>query len=163
MLNYRRGVLALVGGGTLALTSIAGLGRPAQAATGAEILVPISFTTSGAHVLPRTITAGDCRQVGENQASSLLPSYLTIEKSATIANLYTITWNATLYTVSTISGDVWHAKFVFRSAAGPIITVRFDSPSMGTHGPIYYQASQDIPLTADEANNIRFVDWVGDC
>jgi hypothetical protein len=163
MLKYRRSVPALVGGGILALTSIAGLGRPAQAATGAEILVPISFNASGAHVLPRTITAGDCRQVGENQAASLLPSYLTIEKSATIQNLYTITWNATLYTVSTISGDVWHAKFVFRSAAGPIITIRFDSPSMGTHGPIYYQASQDIPLTADQANNITFVDWIGDC
>jgi hypothetical protein len=163
MFKFRRGASALIGGATLALASVVALGSPAEAATGALILDPIDFNVSTAHVLPQTIKAGDCRQVGENQASSLLPSYLTIEKSATIQNLYTITWNATLYTVSTNFGDVWHAKFVFRNNAGPLFTLHFDSPSMGPHRMYYFQQSQEMPLTADQANGIRFVDWVGDC
>jgi hypothetical protein len=164
MFKFRRSASALIGGGMLALTSIVGLGGPAQATTGAEILVPISFSVSGAHVLPRTFTAGDCRQVGQNQAGSLLPSYLTIKKSATIQDLYTITWNATLYTVSTSVGDIWHQKFVFRNSAGPVATVGFDGPQMFEEGSIHYsQASKDLPLTADQANSITFVDWIGDC
>jgi hypothetical protein len=164
MLKYRRGASALIGVGALALTSVVGLGGPAQAATGAEILVPIKFNVPGAHVLPETFKAGDCRQVGQNEAGSQLPSYLTVEKSATIENLYTITWNATLYTVSTNFGDLWHQKFVFRNADGPIAAITFDGPVMTTSGRrYYYQESKNLPLSADQANNITFVDWVGDC
>jgi hypothetical protein len=162
MFKFRRSASALIGGGALALTSIVGLGSPAQAASGAEILVPISFSVSGAHVLPRTFTAGDCRQVGQNQAGGQIPSYLTIEKSATIQNLYTITWNATLYTISTILGDVWNQKFVFRNSAGPVITIPFNGYDVW-EDVTYVQASQDISLTSDQANSITFVDWTGTC
>jgi hypothetical protein len=163
MFKYRRGAAALIGGGTLALTSIVGLGTPAQAATGAVILVPITFTTSAAHVLPVSFKAGDCRQVGQNEAASHLPSYLTIVKSATIQNLYTITWNATLYTVSTHLVDIWHQKFVFRSAAGPIASLTFDGPQMMDGRIIFHQESKNLSVPQDQANSITFVDWIGDC
>jgi hypothetical protein len=163
MFKFRRSASALIGGGALALTSIVGLGSPAQAASGAEILVPISFSDSGGHVLPRTFTAGDCRQVGQNQAGSQLPSYVTVERSATTQDLYTITWNAALYTVSTHTGDYWHQKFVFRNSAGPVAAISFDGPVMVTGRMYYPQVSKGLPLTADQANSITFVDWIGDC
>jgi hypothetical protein len=163
MFRFRRSASALIGGGTLALTSIVGLGTPAQATTGAEILVPITF--SGSHVLPWSFKAGDCHQVGQNEAPSQLPSTITIEKSTAFPNLYTITWNGTLYTDRTFSGDVWHQKFVFRNSDGPIAAINFDkAPIMAITGHIYYyQESKDLPLTPDKANSITFVDWIGDC
>jgi hypothetical protein len=162
MLKFKLSACTLLGGAALALTSVVGLGSPAQAATGAEILVPITFTP-GAYVLPQTFTAGDCRQIGANQQGSQVPSYLTIEKSTTISDLYTVTWHASLYTVSTISGDVWHPKFVFRSYDGPIRTITPEgSPSMGS-GIYHFSTSVDVPLTEAQANSIRFVDWIGDC
>jgi hypothetical protein len=164
MTKHRRSMSALIGGGTLALTSIVGLGTPAQAATGAVILVPITFSATGAHVLPVSFKAGDCHQVGQNEAGSRQPSYLVIDKSATSPNLYTITWNATLYTDTTQSGDVWHQKFVFRSTAGPVTTVLFDGPWMVKADQLYpWQASKQIAVTPDQANSITFVDWIGDC
>ncbi len=161
---FKRSVFTLLGGAALALTSVVGLGGPAQAATGGEILVPISFTP-GAYVLPETFSAGDCRQIGANQQDTQVPAYLTIEKSATISDLYTVTWHAAVYTVSTWAGDVWHPKFVFRSYDGPVRTLVFpDSPSMGSHSGVYrFSYSLNVPLTADQANAIHFVDWIGDC
>jgi hypothetical protein len=163
MFKFRRGAAALVGGGTLALTSIVGLGTPAQAATGAVILVPITFTTSGSYVLPLTFKAGDCRQYGQDQAAHQPASFLTVEKSATTQNLYTITWNATLSTQTSPLGDVWHQKFVFRSAAGPVTSINFDSFTIGSGHIYFYEDSAPLLLTPEQANSITFVDWIGDC
>jgi hypothetical protein len=161
MSKYRRAASMLLGGATLALTSVVGLGGSAQATTGAEILVPIAFP--GAYALPRTFTAGDCRQVGQNQAGSQIPSLLTITKSTTIQDHYTIAWYGTLYTVQTLRWDVWHAKFTFRSSSGPLFTIAFEGPVM-REGTIYHVSnSADVVLTADEASQIHFVDWIGDC
>jgi hypothetical protein len=161
---FKRSALALLGGAALALTSVVGLGSPAQAATGAQILVPITFAP-GAYVLPDSFSAGDCRQVGADQQATQIPAYLTIEKSTTASDLYTVTWHAAVYTVSTLAGDVWHPKFVFRSYDGPIRTMVFpDSPSMGSGSGVYhFTRSMSVPLTADQANAVHFVDWIGDC
>jgi hypothetical protein len=159
---FKRSACTLLGGAALALTSVVGLGSPAQAATGALILDPMTFTPGTTHVLPQTVVAGDCRETGENQGGTLSPSNLVIQ-NASVPNLYTITWNATLYTVDTSYGDKWHAKFVFRDASGPIFAVLFDGPSMGQDK--IYQTSQsvDVPLSPDQVSRVRFVDWIGDC
>ncbi len=159
---FKRSAFMLLGGAALALTSVVGLGGPAQAATGGLILDPITFTP-GTHVLPQTVVAGDCRMIGQNQAPAQIPSDLTIANGS-VPNLYTVTWHATLYTVDTTYGDVWHAKFVFRDAAGPIFTVSFDAPPLYKQGQIYHSTqSVDVPLSPDQVSRVRFVDWIGDC
>jgi hypothetical protein len=167
MFKYRRNASVLIGGGLLALTSVVALGGPAQAQRAGVILVPVNFSASAAWVLPLSFKAGDCHQVGQNEQNSNIPSFLVIDKSATTPNLYTITWRGTLYTDFTTNQDVWHQSFVFRSADGPITTVNFDGPPMGVNGAfgaIYYtNQSRALPLTSDQANKIRFVDWIGDC
>jgi hypothetical protein len=160
---FKRSAFILLGGAALALTSVVGLGSPAQAATGALILDPISLTPGTTHVLPQTISAGECRQVGENQGSSQIPSYFTVTKSATIANLYTFTWNPTLYTNHTYDNDVWHAKFVFRNAAGPSLSLNFDGPNMSSDVVYHPSMSANFVMTQAQADSITFVDWIGDC
>jgi hypothetical protein len=167
MHKYRRSASVFIGGGMLALTSVVGFGGPALAQRAGVILVPIDFSVSGAYALPVSFKAGDCHQVGQNEQNSNIPSYLTVVKSTTTPNLYTITWHGTLYTDFTTNQDVWHQSFVFRSAAGPITNVNFDGPPMGINGAfgeIYYtNQSRGLALTPDQANSIRFVDWIGDC
>jgi hypothetical protein len=161
MHKYRRTASMFLGGATLALTSIVGLGGPARAATGGEILVPLALP--GAVTLPETFKAGDCRQVGENDAGSLIPSRITVEPSATIQDHYTVRWYGTLYTQKTHSLDYWHAKFTFRAYSGPIFSIFFDGPPMVEDKVVQTEQSADVVVPADQASQIHFVDWIGDC
>ncbi len=160
---FKRSAFTLLGGAALALTSVVGLGSSAQAATGALILDPVRLTPGTTHVLPQTISAGECRQVGENQGGAYIPSYFTIEKSTTVANLYTFTWNPTLYTNHTYDHDVWHAKFVFRTPDGPGLSLHFDGPEMDSDVVYRPSMSANFVMTQAQADSIRFVDWIGDC
>jgi hypothetical protein len=161
MSPYRRIASMLLGGATLALTSIVGLSGTAQAATGAVILVPI--TVPGTYALPITFMAGDCGQVGQDQEGSQDPSLLIIEKSTTIQDHYTVRWHGTLFTTQTHRVDVWHQKFTFRTTAGPVFSLNFDGPIMVPGTTYHASGSANIVLTPEQASQIRFVDWIGDC
>jgi hypothetical protein len=154
----------LSGSVLLALLATVGIGSPAHAATGEEAGVPMTFTVPGTSVLPVTFTAGDCRQVGHNQAPGLTPSSLSVQKSSQIQNLYSITWNATLYTIHTWDQDKWHATFIFRDAAGnSIFSLKMDGPGMAQGYMYPYSASVNVSVAESQANTITKVDWLGDC
>jgi hypothetical protein len=160
MYKYRRTGSTLLGCATLALTSIVGFGGPAQAATGAEILVPLAFP--GAVTLPQTFKAGDCRQVGEEDADGQIPSRIVVEPS-TIQDHYTVRWYGTLYTEKTHSLDYWHAKFTFRAYSGPIFSIFFEGPPMVEDKVVQTEQSAEVVVPAEQASQIHFVDWIGDC
>jgi hypothetical protein len=146
----------------LALVATVGVSSPAWAALGEEANVPFSMTP-GKYVLPVTLTAGDCREVGNNQTPTYVPSDLTVQPSGT-PGLYSITWNATLYTVHTYYHDQWHATFVVRTSTGEeAFELHMDGPNMGNNHTYQYSATQTVTVSADQAASINRVDWIGDC
>ncbi|WP_214412031.1 hypothetical protein [Sphaerisporangium fuscum] len=162
-----KGKLAALAGAFVALGVV--LPGAAQAATGNNLNVP--FADQYSH-LPRTIVAGDCRETGLNQEPDLAHSYIRLLPPNATGNSEYI-WKSTVYTVKSTTGDVWHATFVFKTAAGtPVLTVKADGPRMAPGWvrkklglPFYYDETRGgtVNITQAQYNSIALVDWSGDC
>ncbi|MCK2218658.1 hypothetical protein MF672_033405 [Actinomadura sp. ATCC 31491] len=156
-----RRLILTVAGAFLLVAAL--LPAAAQAAGGSSTGIPFSYQgVKGVSVLPVTFTAGDCRQTGLNQTPNLAASLVQVEPP--VNGRATVRWKGTLYTVSSRSGDVWHARFVFRDAFGQdVLTVRFDFGQMWP-GTIYHSNSvAQVDLSQAQWDSITFSDWFGDC
>jgi hypothetical protein len=137
----------------------------ASAAVGRSLAVPFANEYS---YLPRTLVAGDCRQIGLNQDPPFHSSYVRLEPPG--AGLYArFTWNFSIYTVDTFWGDVWHATFLFKNASGGTLSiVKYDGPKMGDEGTIEQRMARgwrSFPIRMDQSTyeTVAQVDWIGDC
>jgi hypothetical protein len=139
------------------------LSGAAQAAGGSSLGIPFSYQgVKGVSVLPVTFTAGDCRQTGLNQTPNLAASLVQVEPP--VNGSATVRWRGTLYTIASRSGDVWHARFVFRNGFGEnVLTVRLDFGEMWP-GTVYHSDSvTQVALSQAQWDSITFSDWFGDC
>jgi hypothetical protein len=165
-MKTKRGLTAVAGACIAVGVFMPGM---AQAATGSYLNVP--FSDQYSH-LPQTIVAGDCRETGQNQEPDLAHATIRLLPPNSAGTTDWV-WSSTLYTVHSNSYDVWHAKFVFKNAAGnPVLTVKSDGPKrvvgwvrkkLGQ--PFYYSPTTpgSVQLTAAQYNSITSVDWYGDC
>jgi hypothetical protein len=158
--NIKRRIAAIAGSCAVLVGLSAGV---AQAAGGASFGIPFAYqNVRGVSVLPVTFTAGDCRQTGLNQTPNL-PASL-VEMQAPQDGQTWVKWRATLYTVSSHSGDVWHAKFVFRnSGGGTVLTVTMDGDQMWPGTRYFTNVWKQVNLTQAQWDSIAFSDWYGDC
>lgn len=161
----------VIGGALLATSAIVGGVGPAQAAVNTEPNVPFTIDASGSAgvgVLPVTLTAGDCREVGKNQTPDLSASSIALTHDTRTGfgnNIFDVIWRYDLYTVSTWGDDVWHGWFTFKtSPSDPGFQVHFDGPPMGTGpGTSTGTLTTFVALTTDQASTIHYVDFGGDC
>ncbi|MEU4224091.1 hypothetical protein AB0F17_07335 [Nonomuraea sp. NPDC026600] len=134
----------------------------AQAASGSSL--GVGFTGRGVRgisVLPRTFTAGDCRQIGQNQ-HEFFAAEINLEPPQ--SGQSRAFWQGNLYTVSTVFTDTWHGKWLYRNASGgTVATVTMDGPEMLEGIILFIRQETHVALTQEQWDSIAFVDWYGDC
>ncbi len=174
MFTKKRRLSVLVGGILLAVVATLAPGAPAQAAGGSSLGVPFVYQPQqidGLSVLPRTFTAGDCRLEGLNQTDDFRADIEVAggaefyDANDVLRIQLRLTWHATVYTISTWFGDIWHATFVFRDVNGTeLFRTTFDA-TMLQSGTIYHYSFDNnyVEPTALQAATIATVDWLGDC
>ncbi|MEZ0076221.1 hypothetical protein [Planotetraspora sp. GP83] len=153
-------VLGTAAAGVLLFPSVA------QAASGSEVGVGVGPTDTSrglppgiTSTLPSPFSAGDCQQLGPEQSEVRLDKPDASGRSR-------FTWHAHTYTRHTNNADIWHGRFVFRTAFGtPVLTVGpFDSVPMRVTFRTY-TTERSTPVVVDPAlfDTIAKVDWLGDC
>jgi hypothetical protein len=121
--------------------------------------------TGGWSVLPVSMTAGDCHQLGLDQQFT---SYvgLTAPNASGTSWFFWHTWE---YTDGSFAGDIWHGKWVFETASGmPVVTVTHDGPKLGApdggRSEIMGQyISTRISVDPALYGQITSVQWFGSC
>jgi hypothetical protein len=141
---------------------------PAQAATNTESNVSFNFDgpgTTGRAVLPTTLPAGDCREVGANQGPGLATSSIAFQLDPSLGpNIYKVYWSYDLYTTHTSSSDQWHAWFTFKtSPSDQGFQLHFDGPDMAEDSYYVHTANASVSMTPDQFHNLHYVDFGGDC
>jgi hypothetical protein len=152
----------------LAISSVVAVSAPAGAATGSFTNAPFFFDGAGGGktVLPQTIVAGDCREIGANQWPTYDTATVALTPTATPLGepVYQVTWTAALYTVSSWSGDVWHGTWNFKTASGALVfSQQFDFPGMWPNNGYTTYDQAITHITQAQFNSIASVDWLGDC
>ncbi|WP_370017529.1 hypothetical protein [Planotetraspora sp. GP83] len=158
-------VLGVATAGVLLFPSVA------QAASGSEVGVGVGPTDTSrglppgiTSILPFPFSAGDCEQLGFG-SSDPERSEVRLDRPDA-SGRSRITWDAHTYTRHTNNADIWHGKFVFRTAFGtPVLTVGpFDSVAMSVPFRTY-STVRSTPVVIDPAlfGTITKVDWLGDC
>jgi len=128
----------------------------AQAANGSSFNAPFA---NGTGVLPRTIVAGDCRLMGQNQDAATQVTINLLPVGEAI-----ITWTSDMYTVHTYSGDIWRQTFVFKTATGATVTTAHYNVYLPYAGRLYNTRSRStVAMTYDQWISIAKVDWYGSC
>ena len=143
----------------------------AQAAPGNELGVGVESTDIArglppgiTSVLPHPFSAGDCEQEGFGYFDPSRSEVRLDRPDAGGGSRFT--WDSHNSTRHTNNADIWHAKFVFRTAFGtPVLTVGpVDSVPMRVIN-VPYSTVRSTLVTVDPAlfNSITRVDWLGDC